>query len=121
MASELRRKSGGDSNPAMTAHREYLMAGYSGTPLANKLGIKPGFRIYGEQAPDHYRALLEPLPDSVSLLGRLTGLTNCSLERHSLSFLTRSLSCQIAQAGSSTEYRPPDDSSRSGPPIICST
>jgi len=30
------------------------MAGYSGTPLAQKLGIKPGSRLFVEGAPDHY-------------------------------------------------------------------
>lgn len=41
------------------------MAGYSGTPLAKKLGIKPGSRMLVDNAPDHYAALLEPLPEDV--------------------------------------------------------
>jgi hypothetical protein len=49
------------------------MAGYSGTPLAKKLGIKPGTRLYADNAPDHYAALLEPLPEDVSFAERLTG------------------------------------------------
>jgi hypothetical protein len=32
------------------------MAGYSGTRLANKLGIKPGFTIYLINAPAEYRS-----------------------------------------------------------------
>ena len=32
--------------------------GYSGTPLIRKLGFKPGLRLYVENAPPHYRALL---------------------------------------------------------------
>jgi hypothetical protein len=39
------------------------MAGYSGTPLANKLGIKPGFTIYLINAPAEYRTWLGQLSD----------------------------------------------------------
>jgi bifunctional DNA-binding transcriptional regulator/antitoxin component of YhaV-PrlF toxin-antitoxin module len=42
------------------------MAGYSGTPLAQKLGIKPGQRVATIEAPKGYRALLVPLPEGVS-------------------------------------------------------
>lgn len=38
-------------------------AGYSGTPLVRKLGIKPGFRLWLVDAPDHYFDLLGPLPE----------------------------------------------------------
>lgn len=41
------------------------MAGYSGTPLAKKLGIKAGHTVVPLHAPANYRELLEPLPDSV--------------------------------------------------------
>lgn len=41
------------------------MAGYSGTPLAKKLGIKPGAAIYLVAAPGHYDELLAPLPEGV--------------------------------------------------------
>ena len=37
-------------------------AGYSGTPLIRKLGIKSGFRLWLVGAPADYRALLGPLP-----------------------------------------------------------
>ena len=40
-------------------------AGYSGTPLAKKLGIKAGTTVVGIDVPEHYRSLLEPLPASV--------------------------------------------------------
>ena len=39
------------------------MAGYSGTPLAAKLGIKPGFELYVVGAPGEYDALVRPLPE----------------------------------------------------------
>lgn len=41
------------------------MPGYSGTPLAKKLGIKPGCRLCPLNAPREYRKLLEPLPSEV--------------------------------------------------------
>lgn len=37
-------------------------AGYSGTPLAEKLGLKPGLRICALGAPGSYPTLLAPLP-----------------------------------------------------------
>jgi hypothetical protein len=36
-----------------------MPAGYSGTPLLNKLGIKPGMKILLVQEPDNYYELLE--------------------------------------------------------------
>jgi hypothetical protein len=39
-----------------------MTAGYSGTPLIKKLGIKEGFRLRLEHAPTHYGELLGPLP-----------------------------------------------------------
>jgi len=47
-----------------------MTAGYSGTPLAKKLGIKPGFRIYVENGPGHYMKLIAPLPEAVSFVQR---------------------------------------------------
>jgi hypothetical protein len=38
------------------------MAGYSGTPLARKLGIKDGFKVLTVRAPDELSELLDPLP-----------------------------------------------------------
>ena len=45
------------------------MAGYSGTPLSKKLGIKPGARLCFVNAPPAYPALLDPLPADVQILG----------------------------------------------------
>ena len=39
-----------------------MTVGYSGTPLAKKLGIKEGFTIVAVDAPDDYSTLVEPLP-----------------------------------------------------------
>lgn len=41
------------------------MAGYSKTPLAQKLGIKEGTKVAALAAPKEYRKLLEPLPRGV--------------------------------------------------------
>jgi hypothetical protein len=49
------------------------MAGYSGKPLAQKLGIKAGCSIFVDQAPENYRKLVEPLPAGVSIVPRLAG------------------------------------------------
>lgn len=47
------------------------MTGYSGTPLAKKLGIKAGFRVFAAHAPERYRDLLGPLPSSVQFASKL--------------------------------------------------
>ena len=39
--------------------------GYSGTPLARKLGIAAGGRVVALNAPDGYRDWLAPLPEGV--------------------------------------------------------
>lgn len=41
------------------------IAGYSGTPLAKKLGIKDGFKISLFNAPDHYMQLFTDLPPNL--------------------------------------------------------
>ena len=52
------------------------MAGYSGTPLAKKLGIKPGLRVAAPGAPANYQALLSPLPDGVTFTARIGKTTD---------------------------------------------
>ena len=49
------------------------MAGYSATPLIRKLGIKPGWRVYVNNAPLDYVALVGELPSGVQLKARLAG------------------------------------------------
>jgi len=44
------------------------MAGYSGTPLAKKLGIKEGSRIALVNAPKDFQSELGQLPDGVKFL-----------------------------------------------------
>lgn len=50
--------------------------GYSGTPLAKKLGIKPGSRICAIGAPDNYAKLLAPLPEGVNFETRPGALSS---------------------------------------------
>ncbi len=47
------------------------MTGYSGTPLAKKLGIKADHRIYLQDAPENYVELLGELPENVVFLDSL--------------------------------------------------
>ncbi|MEO6571677.1 MAG: DUF3052 domain-containing protein [Ilumatobacteraceae bacterium] len=49
-----------------------MPAGYSGTPLAKKLGIKPGHRIVLINEPPEFRDLLVDLPEDTVLNSDLT-------------------------------------------------
>lgn len=46
-------------------------AGYSGTPLAGKLGIRAGMVLCAIDAPAGYRELVAPLPDGVRIVSRI--------------------------------------------------
>jgi hypothetical protein len=48
-------------------------AGYSGTPLARKLGIKPAARLGLSGAPDGFEETLGELPPGVVVRRRVTG------------------------------------------------
>lgn len=50
-----------------------MSTGYSGTPLARKLGIKEGHRVATLGAPAHFAELVEPLPPRVQLRSDLRG------------------------------------------------
>jgi len=47
------------------------MAGYSGTPLPHKLGIKPGLNVVTINAPTNYCRLLGTIPENVTFSDRL--------------------------------------------------
>jgi len=47
------------------------MAGYSGRSIVQKLGIKPGFRIFVDGAPASYDKVIGPLPVDVTIAPRL--------------------------------------------------
>lgn len=69
-------------------------SGYSGTPLAKKLGITDGTVVLPIGAPDDYHGLLMPLPEHVMFATRLSARVDVvhvfSTERRTLeSTLTR--------------------------------
>jgi hypothetical protein len=47
------------------------MAGYSGKPLTQKLGIQPGFCIFVDGAPAVYGDIVGKLPAGVTVAARL--------------------------------------------------
>jgi len=49
------------------------VAGYSGTPLPTKLGIKPDSRLALVSAPDGFDRTLGPLPERVEVRSRARG------------------------------------------------
>jgi len=51
------------------------MAGYSGTPLPQKLGIKPSTIVVAIDPPENYRKLLAPIPSGVNFATRPVGNT----------------------------------------------
>jgi len=53
-----------------------MPAGYSGTPLAKKLGFKPDIEACLLSAPAGFRKLLDPLPDGVKFSSRLGKATD---------------------------------------------
>lgn len=52
------------------------MPGYSGTPLAKKLGIAAGSTVHLISAPPDYAELVAPLPEGVTIAPRLTKATD---------------------------------------------
>ena len=62
------------ASPALPADaRPAPSAGYSGTPLPRKLGIKPGHVIALIGAPAGFAGTLEPLPERVTVQAGLAG------------------------------------------------
>jgi hypothetical protein len=58
-------------------------AGYSGTPLPNKLGIKPGHRVLLLSAPEQFESgTLGELPDGVKVARRLAGKADVIVSFH---------------------------------------
>jgi hypothetical protein len=55
-------------------------AGYSGTPLAKKLGIKPGHRVLLLGAPDAFT--IPELPDGVKVATRASGKADVIVSFH---------------------------------------
>ena len=58
-------------------------AGYSGTPLPRKLGIKPGDRVALLRAPARFEAdVLGPLPDGVTVSAPRAGPADVIVSFH---------------------------------------
>lgn len=49
------------------------MAGNSGTPLAKKLGIQEGSKLYVVQPPKDYLKVIAPVPNGVKVASRMSG------------------------------------------------
>jgi hypothetical protein len=54
-----------------------VTAGYSGTPLARKLGLGGGQRVLLLGAPPEFRESLEPVPPGIQWQTRLRGSLDC--------------------------------------------
>jgi hypothetical protein len=55
--------------------KHFTMAGYSGTPLPQKLGIKEGMIVVAIKPPENYRKLLGEIPSGVNFATRPVGNT----------------------------------------------
>jgi hypothetical protein len=58
------------------------MAGYSGSPLPKKLGIKPGHRVLVLNAPDGFDATLGELPDGTAVRSTARGKADVIVSFH---------------------------------------
>lgn len=57
-------------------------AGYSGTPLAKKLGVKPEMRVFFDGAPDGFDDLVAPLPEPLEMVSRLSSALDLVVTFH---------------------------------------
>jgi hypothetical protein len=71
------------------------VAGYSGTPLSKKLGIKEGSAVCVRGAPQDYAVLVAPLPDGVRMTPRVSERTDLV---HIFSKQRAKLSTELAAA-----------------------
>jgi hypothetical protein len=82
---------------------ELMNAGYSGTPLPKKLGLKSGQRILILGAPEGYDATLGNLPDGLervdSLAGTFDFIQFFTVERGELEMQFPPLKAALAQDG----------------------
>jgi hypothetical protein len=78
------RAKGGTAAPANAA-------GYSGTPLPAKLGLKPGQRVLAVNAPPHFFSLVAGAPVDVDWLRRLAAFDMALVFATDQSMLAREL------------------------------
>jgi hypothetical protein len=64
-------RSGKPRSDGLGLYAPCVAAGYSGTPLPRKLGIKDDADVALVSAPDEFERLLDPLPDGAVLRRRL--------------------------------------------------
>ena len=87
----------------MPAPPDTPRAGYSGTPLARKLGFRPGMVTAWLDAPHGFADTLGPLPDGVRRVERLEGHVDLALcfvtEREALEQRLEGLRAAIRPAG----------------------
>lgn len=76
--------------------RSARAAGYSETPLAKKLGIKPGAQVCTIRSPPDYARWLEPLPADTVVSARLRGET-CDIV-HLFAHSLAQLECDLPKA-----------------------
>ncbi|HEY8763131.1 MAG TPA: DUF3052 family protein [Solirubrobacteraceae bacterium] len=80
-----------------------MSAGYSGTPLVRKLGIKPQARLGLISAPEDFLVLLGELPEDVSVRSRARGpldvIVAFFLDRSELVRRLPALKAALDQAG----------------------
>jgi hypothetical protein len=85
--------------------QENVMAGYSGTPLVKKLGIKPNQRIALVSAPADFDATLGDLPEGVDVQRDMRGSGKLDIihffvdSRAELARTFASLACRLTPAG----------------------
>lgn len=72
-----------------------MTAGYSGTPLPQKLGIKPGCALCVRGAPRDYTEIVAPLPDGVRIAAKATERTDLV---HVFSATRAKLATELASA-----------------------
>jgi hypothetical protein len=60
-------KSIAEANPARTSNKS-AMAGYSGTPLPKKMGIREGAKVIALGSPDNFEEMLGPLPNNAEFV-----------------------------------------------------
>ena len=79
-----------------------VMAGYSGTPLAQKLGLKPGQRLVFRAVPPAVLREIGALPDGAKVTRSVTGVDfvlHCSIEAKELRRALPKEASHLAPAG----------------------
>lgn len=78
-------------------------AGYSGTPLAKKLGVKPGQRIALIDAPPGFEETLGPIPDDVVIRHQARGARDLTIwfvqKRRALEMRIEAIGARVETGG----------------------